>query len=129
MNIQPTDTSLLAADAARFPVITSQAKPGLNKSFLQQLISILRICFPSWHSKEILILGLHSFFLVSRTILSVGVAKLDGHLVRTIVSADGRGFLKGLGLWFALAVPSTYTNTMVKPTPNGHTSIATDVLG
>jgi hypothetical protein len=29
------------------------------------------------------------------------------------VSADGKGFLKGIGLWFALAVPSTYTNTMV----------------
>ena len=29
------------------------------------------------------------------------------------VSADGKGFLKGIVLWFALAVPSTYTNTMV----------------
>lgn len=31
------------------------------------------------------------------------------------VSADGKGFLKGIGLWFALAIPSTYTNTMVSP--------------
>jgi ATP-binding cassette subfamily D (ALD) long-chain fatty acid import protein len=30
------------------------------------------------------------------------------------VSANGRGFLKGLGLWFALAIPSTYTNAMVR---------------
>ena len=30
------------------------------------------------------------------------------------VSADGKGFLKGIVLWFALAVPSTYTNTMVR---------------
>lgn len=31
------------------------------------------------------------------------------------VSADGKGFLTGIGLWFALAIPSTYTNTMVRP--------------
>ena len=36
-----------------------------------------------------------------------------GRIVRDLVNADGRGFLIGLGLWFALAVPSTYTNTMV----------------
>ncbi|EKM56979.1 uncharacterized protein PHACADRAFT_254415 [Phanerochaete carnosa HHB-10118-sp] len=56
---------------------------------------------------------MHSSFLVLRTVLSVGVAKLDGRLVRDIVSADGTSFLKGLGLWFILAVPSTYTNTMI----------------
>lgn len=30
------------------------------------------------------------------------------------VSADGKGFVKGLGLWFALAIPSTYTNSMLR---------------
>ena len=60
-----------------------------------------------------MILYMHSFFLVMRTVLSIGVARLDGRLVRNIVSADGQGFLKGLGLWFLLAIPSAYTNTMV----------------
>ena len=58
---------------------------------------------------------LHSVFLVLRTVLSVAVARLDGMIVRDLVSADGKGFLKGLGLWFALAIPSTYTNSMVSP--------------
>ncbi|KAJ3519840.1 hypothetical protein NM688_g9243 [Phlebia brevispora] len=112
VNIKPIPKSKLAADAARFPLVP-QDKPGLNKGFLKQLIAILRIAFPSWHSKEILILILHSCFLVARTVLSVGVARLDGRLVRDIVSADGKGFLKGLGLWFLLAIPSTYTNSMI----------------
>lgn len=34
-------------------------------------------------------------------------------IVRDLVKADGKGFLKGLGLWFLLAIPSTYTNSMV----------------
>lgn len=56
--------------------------------------------------------------------------RLDGRIVRDLVCAfcncnryysltmlkvraDGKGFLKGLGLWFLLAIPSTYTNSMV----------------
>lgn len=85
----------------------------MDKLFLKQLIAILRIVFPSWRSKEIGILLLHTFFLVTRTVLSVYVAHLDGKLVRDIVSADGQGFLRSLAWWFALAVPSSYTNSMV----------------
>jgi ATP-binding cassette, subfamily D (ALD), peroxisomal long-chain fatty acid import protein len=54
----------------------------------------------------------HSFFLILRTVLSIGVARLDGMIVRDLVRADGKGFLRGLGLWFLLAIPSTYTNSM-----------------
>ncbi|GJE86404.1 ATP-binding cassette sub-family D member 1 [Phanerochaete sordida] len=111
--LKPTPAKTLAADAKRFPLAPPSHKPNLDKTFLSQLRAILRIAFRSWHSKESLILFTHSFFLVLRTVLSVGVARLDGRLVRDIVSADGRGFLKGLGLWFALAIPSTYTNTMI----------------
>ena len=30
------------------------------------------------------------------------------------MSANGKGFLQGLGWWFALAIPSTYTNSMIR---------------
>jgi len=56
---------------------------------------------------------LHSTFLILRTVLSILVARLDGRIVRDLVKADGKGFLKGLGLWFLLAIPSTITNSMV----------------
>lgn len=64
--------------------------------------------------KEAFLLILHTFFLVARTVLSVMVARLDGRIVRDLVSANGTGFVQGLGWWFALAIPSTYTNSMVR---------------
>lgn len=50
---------------------------------------------------------LHSLFLVQRTILSVVVARLDGRIVRDLISANKKGFARGIGLWFLLALPST----------------------
>ena len=111
--VKPTPASVIEKNAKRFPLVPASHKPSLDKTFLRQLLAILRIAFPSWRSKEALILVSHSFFLVLRTVLSVAVARLDGRIVRDLVSADGLGFVKGLGLWFALAIPSTYTNSMV----------------
>jgi len=56
-------------------------------SFIRQLQAILfRIAFPKLRSKETGIVVLHSFFLVMRTILSIAVARLDGMIVRDLVS-------------------------------------------
>ncbi|KAK7028680.1 ABC transporter transmembrane region 2-domain-containing protein [Favolaschia claudopus] len=85
---------------------------------------LFRIAFPAFWSKETLIVVSHSFFLILRTVLSIAVARLnqqthgcslDGRIVWDLVRADGKGFLKGLGLWFLLAIPSSYTNSMVWP--------------
>lgn len=113
-NIAPISAQKLASDAPYFPILPPSTKPNLDVSFLRQLRAILsRVVFPSLRSRETLILTLHSFFLVLRTVLSIAVARLDGVIVRDLVKADGKGFIKGLGLWFLLAIPSTYTNSMV----------------
>ncbi|TFK71851.1 hypothetical protein BDN72DRAFT_399640 [Pluteus cervinus] len=117
VNIQPTPKAKFEADAPHFPPIpvASKAKPNIDIAFLRQLRAILfRVAFPKFRSKETLIVLSHSFFLVLRTVLSIAVAHLDGRIVRDLVSADGKGFLKGLGLWFLLAIPSTYTNSMIR---------------
>ncbi len=89
-------------------------KVGVNKEFFRQLKAIFRILIPRRNSKEVLIFLLHTSFLVLRTYLSTLVARLDGIIVRDLVSANGRGFLRGLGYWFLLAIPSTYTNSMIR---------------
>ncbi|KAF8526512.1 ABC transporter transmembrane region 2-domain-containing protein [Hysterangium stoloniferum] len=122
VKITPVSASYIAATRTLFPRLqpspddphsTSQSsKP--SKSTVSQLISILRIAFPSIRSKQTLVLILHSAFLVLRTYLSVLVAKLDGRIVRDLVSANAAGFGRGLILWFLLAIPSTYTNSMLR---------------
>ncbi|KAF7969977.1 hypothetical protein HWV62_25464 [Athelia sp. TMB] len=115
--VRPTPEAKLQADAAHFPPLTgtAAAKPAIDASFARQLRAILfRIAIPGVRSKEAGVVALHSCFLVLRTVLSIAVARLDGRIVRDLVNADGKGFLKGLGLWFLLAVPSTYTNSMIK---------------
>ncbi|KAJ7039847.1 ABC transporter transmembrane region 2-domain-containing protein [Mycena alexandri] len=113
--VYPTPPEKFASDVRHFPPVSANAKPNIDAAFIRQLKAILfRIAFPSVRSKETLVVVLHSSFLVLRTVLSIAVARLDGRIVRDLVRADGKGFLKGLGLWFLLAIPSTYTNSMIR---------------
>ncbi|GAA5936592.1 uncharacterized protein JCM15063_001932 [Sporobolomyces koalae] len=81
--------------------------------FFQRLGRLLRIVIPSIHSKEASLLLLHSFFLVLRTVLSLYVASLDGSIVSALVRAQPKQFLTRIILWMAVAVPATYTNSML----------------
>jgi len=87
---------------------------GVNAAFFRQLRAIFRILIPRSSSKEVVLFAMHTSFLLLRTYLSLLVAKLDGILVRDLVSGNGKGFARGILYWFALAVPSMYTNAMVR---------------
>lgn len=92
-------------------------KVELNREFFKNLLRLLRICIPSWKSKEARLLVGHSLFLVLRTLISLYVADLDGRLVGSLVRGKGREFLVGLGWWMVVAVPATFTNSMVSAIP------------
>jgi hypothetical protein len=85
--IRPTPDRLFLSDKPHFPLLSpsAQSKPNVDRSFLHQLLAILRIAFPSYRSSEVGIVLVHSTFLVLRTVLSVGVAKLDGKIVKALV--------------------------------------------
>ncbi|KAJ3373910.1 hypothetical protein GGF31_008795 [Allomyces arbusculus] len=107
-----------AAAAASTTATAPTARAGKRKQdvdavFLRRLRRLLKICIPSLHCKEAVLVVLHSTFLVLRTILSVYVAALDGHIVSALVQGKAKAFLKGLLMWMAVAVPATYTNSML----------------
>ncbi|KAK0477234.1 hypothetical protein EDD18DRAFT_1312780 [Armillaria luteobubalina] len=92
----------------------SSTKPNIDLTFFRQLRAILfRIAIPSRSGPRRLSSSpcIRSSWC-RETILSIAVARLDGIIVRDLVRADARGFLRGLVLWFLLAIPSTYTNSM-----------------
>lgn len=92
---------------------TGRKKVELNREFFKNLLRLLRICIPGWKSKEFRLIIGHSVFLVLRTMISLYVAELDGSLVSALVRGKGREFLIGLVWWMGVAVPATFTNSMV----------------
>ncbi|KAI0225955.1 ATP-binding cassette long-chain fatty acid transporter pxa2 [Massospora cicadina] len=91
----------------------SRRKFEVNQIFFIRLRRLLKIVIPGARSKEFGLLALHTFFLVFRTVLSVYVASLDGRIVGALVRGEGRAFVKGILYWMTVALPATYTNSML----------------
>ncbi|KAI8926954.1 ABC transporter transmembrane region 2-domain-containing protein [Entophlyctis helioformis] len=81
--------------------------------FAQRIRRLLGIIIPGVSSKEFLLLNLFSGFLLLRTLLSLYVAELDGRIVSALVRGQGKQFLLHILYWMLVAVPATYTNSML----------------
>ena len=86
----------------------------INREFFRNLLRLLKIVIPGIRSKELRLLISHSVFLVLRTMLSLYVAELDGKVVSALIKGRGRDFLLGLVWWMMVAVPATFTNSMLQ---------------
>lgn len=106
---------------------TGRTKIKLDHVFFRNLGRLLKICIPGIKSKELRLLVSHSVFLVLRTYISLYVAELDGRLVSNLVRGKGREFLIGLVWWMIVAIPATFTNSMVRPSAP-HNRACTDSL-
>jgi len=91
----------------------SKKKVELNREFFRSLLRLLKIVIPGAASKEARLLLSHSFFLVVRTLISLKVAEMDGAIVKALVKGNGKEFLKRIVWWMLIAVPATFTNSMV----------------
>ena len=103
------DIALVEADKAR----TSQ-HPELNKHFLKELMSLLKLCFPGLVSKEVFLFLCHTASLFTRTFLSIYVAQVDGYLVKAIVERNLRRFVWNLVRFMMVALPATFINSLIR---------------
>lgn len=88
-------------------------KVALDRDFFRALLRLVRIVVPGWRSKETRLLISHSVFLVLRTLISLKVAEMDGAIVKALVRGNGKEFLTRILWWMLIAVPATFTNSMV----------------
>lgn len=86
----------------------------INREFFRNLLRLLKIVIPGLQSKELRLIVSHSVFLVLRTLLSLYVAELDGKVVGALVKGRGREFVLGLVWWMLVAIPATFTNSMLQ---------------
>lgn len=88
--------------------------PAVNKLFFRQLIKILKISIPSLLSKEFGLLTVHTISLVSRTFLSIYIAQVDGHIVKSIVEMNVPELTRLIARWLLIAVPATFVNSFIR---------------
>lgn len=88
--------------------------PNFNLAFILQFIKLVRIMIPGVFCAETALLTGHTMFLFLRTFLSIYVANLEGAIVKFIVRKDPNNFIKQLMKWFAVAVPATFINSMIR---------------
>lgn len=106
--------------------IKTRKRVEINREFFRNLLRLLKIVIPGWKSKELRLLISHSIFLVVRTLISLYVAELDGKLVSSLVRGKGKAFFKGIVWWMVVAIPATFTNSMVRDAPLGNLDCTAD---
>lgn len=95
------------------PDSASKKKVELNREFFRSLLRLLNIVIPGAKSKEARLLLSHTLFLIIRTLISVKVAEMDGAIVKALVKGSGKEFLTRIVWWMLIAVPATFTNSML----------------
>jgi ATP-binding cassette, subfamily D (ALD), peroxisomal long-chain fatty acid import protein len=97
-----------------------QISGDVDYVFLERFKKLFKIIVPGIRSKESMLLMLFSSFLIGRTALSLFVADLDGRITSALVQGKGRirdnigkQFLTNIALWMLVALPATYTNSML----------------
>ena len=119
----------LAAIAVLLYILKQRMSSGISKTDLKKLKSkpksywrrtfvkawgLLKIAVPSLRSREFGYLSTLTVFLVLRTVLSIYLSSINGHIVKSIVENDYREFLKRIGVLFLLSVPASVVNSMLE---------------
>lgn len=116
--IKPKNDDLYEHDSFLFK--TAGNISNINNSrifyskFLNQMNCLSKILIPTIFDKNAVLLTLQVCFLILRTWLSLFVARLDGQIVRDIISKQPKKFLTDLCIWFLIALPASYTNSAIK---------------
>ena len=93
---------------------TKRTKAVVYPGFTKDLKYLARVVFPSARCKEAMQCYAFALVLLTRTLLSLVVAEVDGYMVKQLINRDLRHIIIGIGYWLLLAVPSSFVNALIK---------------
>lgn len=93
---------------------SSIARVAVDGRFGQRLAAILRICMPSLFCKETGLVLLQGMLLLSRTVLSDSIARLEGVCGEKVTSQDWTGFRAVIAKFATVSVPASIVNAALK---------------
>ncbi|PNW72668.1 hypothetical protein CHLRE_15g637761v5 [Chlamydomonas reinhardtii] len=93
---------------------TSTVRIAVDKRFLRRLLVILSICVPSWWSKEAGLILAQGGLLVSRTLLTDWISRIEGYSGSTLVSQQFDKFWRSLGMFALIGIPAAVVNSGLK---------------
>lgn len=88
--------------------------PGFDRDFIKRLYFLIKIMIPKTFCFETFLLAVHTGALTLRTLMSIHVANMEGHIVKCIVQKDVKNFSFMLLRWLAFAIPATFINSMIR---------------
>jgi len=95
---------------------------AMDARFFKRLLFILRIVIPSWNSKESFLFVVQFGVLLSRSLLSLRMAKIGGDGLQAVVEKSWRNFFLILADFFLTGVGSALVNSALKYLTNNITT-------
>ncbi|KAH7295618.1 hypothetical protein KP509_27G057600 [Ceratopteris richardii] len=106
--------SISSSSLSLSPPLPGKPKIAVDSIFVRRLTQILKICIPSFRSKETFQIFLQTWLLYSRTQLSDRIAFLEGKLGQAVVSKDWVEFTSSLLRFSQTAIPAAVVNSALK---------------
>ncbi|KAG2489276.1 hypothetical protein HYH03_012296 [Edaphochlamys debaryana] len=111
---QREQRALVAEVEARPGTPRRHLRIAVDRRFVKRLGIIMAICVPSpWSREALLVLG-QGVLLVSRTLLTDYISRVEGYCGSSLVSLQFDAFWRGLGAFAAIGVPAALVNSGLK---------------
>lgn len=91
-----------------------RSRGNVDKKFFRRILKLIKVCVPSWKSREAKLLAILTIMLLVRTYLSVQLADVNGMVVHGIIKVDKSVFLRGLLAIASYAIPSSFVNSLIE---------------
>lgn len=103
------------------PPLSRRKPAGVDATFVKRMAFILRIVVPSITSKEAMLLAIQSLMLISRSFISLRIARKGGDGLQAVMERSWKKFFLVLGDFFVSGVAASVVNSALKYLTNSIT--------